>query len=118
MDPVPMAWELLPWSFVVDWFIPIGNYLAAKGLQTAITGSFVTTHVFKLESFGQKAKMTSSWVAFANHNGSKCSVKWTNISRTVSTTLSVPLPEFKSLEKVASWGHALNAVALLLTTKR
>lgn len=26
-NPLQVAWELLPFSFVADWFIPIGNYL-------------------------------------------------------------------------------------------
>lgn len=26
-DPLTLAWELLPWSFVIDWFIPIGNFV-------------------------------------------------------------------------------------------
>lgn len=34
LNPVSMAWELLPYSFVVDWFINIGNYLRA--LETAM----------------------------------------------------------------------------------
>lgn len=28
-NPALLAWELLPYSFVVDWFIPVGNYLAS-----------------------------------------------------------------------------------------
>lgn len=28
-NPALLAWELLPYSFVVDWFIPVGNYLQA-----------------------------------------------------------------------------------------
>lgn len=28
-NPAVLAWELLPYSFVVDWFLPIGNYLSA-----------------------------------------------------------------------------------------
>jgi len=27
-DPLTLAWELLPYSFVIDWFIPIGNFLS------------------------------------------------------------------------------------------
>lgn len=27
LNPALLAWELLPFSFVVDWFIPVGNYL-------------------------------------------------------------------------------------------
>lgn len=26
-NPALLAWELIPFSFVVDWFIPVGNYL-------------------------------------------------------------------------------------------
>lgn len=36
-NPALLAWELLPYSFVVDWFIPVGNYLqninASAGLR-------------------------------------------------------------------------------------
>jgi hypothetical protein len=28
-NPALLAWELLPYSFVVDWFLPVGNYLQA-----------------------------------------------------------------------------------------
>lgn len=29
LNPASFAWELTPWSFVVDWFVPIGPLLAA-----------------------------------------------------------------------------------------
>lgn len=36
-NPLTLAWELLPFSFVVDWFLPVGEYLeslsAFSGLQ-------------------------------------------------------------------------------------
>lgn len=36
-DPLAMAWEIVPWSFVFDWFMPVGNMLealnATKGLS-------------------------------------------------------------------------------------
>lgn len=35
-DPALLAWELLPYSFVMDWFVPVGTYLsnlsATRGL--------------------------------------------------------------------------------------
>jgi hypothetical protein len=27
LNPAAVAWELLPFSFVVDWFLPVGRYL-------------------------------------------------------------------------------------------
>jgi len=30
-NPFTVGWELLPWSFVVDWMIPIGDYIATWG---------------------------------------------------------------------------------------
>lgn len=36
-NPLQLAWELLPGSFIVDWFMPVGNYFeslsALQGLQ-------------------------------------------------------------------------------------
>jgi hypothetical protein len=29
INPLSIAWELSPYSFVVDWFIPVGNVLSA-----------------------------------------------------------------------------------------
>jgi hypothetical protein len=36
------------------------------------------------------------------------------VTRTVSTSLDVPLPSWKPLSQVASWKHCANAVALLV----
>jgi hypothetical protein len=37
INPLSVAWEVMPWSFAVDWFIPVGNVLeattASAGLQ-------------------------------------------------------------------------------------
>lgn len=37
LNPVSMAWELMPWSFVVDWFFNVGGYL--RDLETALAYS-------------------------------------------------------------------------------
>lgn len=28
-NPASIAWELVPWSFVIDWFVPVGEFLNA-----------------------------------------------------------------------------------------
>jgi len=47
INPALVAWNVLPWSFVFDWFIPVGTFLeavsATAGL-TFVTGSY-TRHI-------------------------------------------------------------------------
>jgi hypothetical protein len=37
LNPLSLAWELLPYSFVIDWFLPIGDYLAATTASAGMT---------------------------------------------------------------------------------
>lgn len=122
-DPLSVAWELLPYSFVIDWFIPIGNYLQARGLAQALTGTFVTTRTNRVEAGVVRGKIwkdpnppyaTTTWKIV----GSNYYFMRVIQDRTISTTLPVPLPSVKPLSKVASWQHAANAVALLSQLKR
>jgi hypothetical protein len=36
-DPLQIAWALVPYSFVVDWFIPVGNLLEGIGATRGLT---------------------------------------------------------------------------------
>jgi hypothetical protein len=44
-NPLSIGWEFTPWSFVVDWVIPIGSYLASLTALTGLTFSTGTRHV-------------------------------------------------------------------------
>lgn len=115
-DPASVVWELTPFSFVADWFIPIGNYLAARSLASALTGVFVTTKTRRVSCIYNGVPNTSnpivSTVWTTQPGGNYYSV---GVGRTVQSTLQVPLPTFKTLDKVASWQHCANAVALLVS---
>jgi len=108
-DPLSIAWEKIPYSFVADWFIPIGDYLGARGFASSLTGTFVTT-----------SKVSEA--RYVNGNGNFTVPKYIGdrgmtITRTISSSLSVPMPAFKALGKAASWAHCANAVALLTSKK-
>lgn len=111
IDPFTIGWELLPWSFVVDWFIPIGNFLQARGLSNRLVGTFVTST--KTEYF--IPKIVPALGSTTQFKGtcpySKQSV---NLTRSISTSLNVKMPEFKRLGDVPSWKRAANAVSLLV----
>lgn len=47
MDPELVAWEVVPFSFIVDWFLPVGNYLEARAFATRAKGKFVLTETWK-----------------------------------------------------------------------
>lgn len=36
-NPLSVAWEVIPWSFVIDWFVPVGNYLSGLDALTGVT---------------------------------------------------------------------------------
>jgi hypothetical protein len=116
MDPLPILWELLPYSFIVDWFIPIGNYLHGRGLASSLKGTFVTSHYQYFDS-GAMDKLKPGFFMQPGTINQFHSRK-VNVSRTVSTTLSVPTPGFKPLSSVPGWRRAANAVALVTQMHR
>lgn len=114
-DPSSVLWELTPWSFVADWFIPIGNYLTARGLAQAVSGTFVTTITRRESFFAQSGVPTASPQNDLQTEFNYRHMK-VQVARSVSSSLSTPKPQFKTLSQVASWRHAANAVALLVTS--
>lgn len=114
-DPLSVAWELLPYSFVIDWFIPIGNYLSARGLAQSLTGTFVTTFVSNYVGRGISSTQPQGSV---KNPAEKVFHRSVSMTRTVGTSLDVKPPSAKSLASTASWQHTLNAVALLVNLKK
>jgi len=106
LDPQLVAWELVPFSFVADWFIPIGSYLEARAISSAVVGKYVTTD----KKHGRTHPIDGEgYFPSANYT-----FKQTTMTRVISAAPKIPLPEFKSLDKVASWQHCANAIALLI----
>jgi len=109
-DPLSIAWEVVPYSFVVDWFLPIGTYLELWQSVPKLRGRFMTT-----VRIGQKAGLGKVLqpAGVPGYNGTTKSEEWFRIERTVSSSLDVPLPTFNSVPKALSPKHLLNAVALI-----
>ena len=47
-NPLSIVWERLPWSFVLDWFIPIGSYLELIGQIPFLKGRWMRTDVVEI----------------------------------------------------------------------
>lgn len=118
-NPASVAWELVPWSFAIDWFIPVGNFLQACTARAGM--SFVTG--------SRSRRLTHSWEgsyplrsvsglpdkldSFERGSGS---AKGIVVSRQVLGNF--PTPKIYSNPSPFSTTRAANAVALALTSQK
>lgn len=111
-NPLSLAWDLAPYSFVVDWFLPIGPALDAisafqglsfvRGYKTYFTESTVLLVVD--QSYSQAGGITYS--EKGNSFGKRVMV-----NRTALTSFPGPvIPRFKNPYSLV---HAANAAALI-----
>lgn len=101
VNPVSVAWELVPFSFIVDWFVNIGQFLALGtdflGLSTK--NSFTTTH------------MKGTWISRrASPFGQSEFAHWKTVRE-----VGISTPDL-TLKPVifTHWSRAATAIALLV----
>lgn len=104
VNPAAIAWELIPFSFLVDWFVPVGSFLDA---YSAFWGLSITNcHITRrLEIY--LAQNDYSWPMTIKEKG------W-RLQRDVVTNFPIPsvvarLPDLKSLA-----GKAASLTALTI----
>lgn len=105
LDPASVAWELVPYSFVVDWFLPIGNYLENLNALPFLTGEYHMTT--KYESSGTAQGKPPYTI------GASAQRYYSISNRGARTSgLQAATPSFKPLEKSLSPTHIWDAIAL------
>lgn len=116
-NPLLIAWELVPFSFVVDWFLPIGQALEQlnathglvfqKGYQTTRNVREVVTRISqeKLHIFTPGAR-TRGWDGFVKSSLS-------NAYQNRVLLNNFPNPTWPSFKDPRSVSHATSALALL-----
>lgn len=119
-NPLLLAWELLPWSFVIDWFMPFGNYLSSLDATLGLkfeTG-YVSIRIHEVTDrttvWAPKADRPDKYAYHIGKTMQKSSVD--SFERRLLTEFPSPvLPFFKN---PLSWEHALNGIALLAQFKK
>jgi hypothetical protein len=116
-NPLLVGWELVPYSFVVDWFIPIGGWLesldALLGYGTSSYSSTLLSRATWTEtgiSGSGPSTLGGKWITDNRFKGRK---RLVSVKRTVSS--SVPLPSLPRFKDPRSLGHMANGLALLAT---
>lgn len=116
-NPATIAWELMPWSFVVDWALPIGPWI--EGMDAMIGLDFVscseTVFVKGKSSLAQSYYKDSR---SGNPNGSVVSdfrlSSFESVSVSRSVLSDIPTAYFPYVKNPLSGQHVANALALLL----
>lgn len=113
-NPLLIGWELVPLSFVVDWFLPIGSYL--EGLD-ALLG-------YTKFSYSNSLLTKANWDGHGlgkldTGNGFYIENSYTESKRIVFLTRSasadVPFPRFPRFKDPRSLEHMANGLSLLAT---
>lgn len=109
-NPLEVAWELVPLSFVADWFVPIGDYLSALDAPMRFQHKGGVIGV-RRESKGSVSYDSSPEMTFVS---GKASI--TRIKVSVNPLTGTPIPSFPSLfvkPGMLSIPRMASAIALL-----
>jgi hypothetical protein len=113
---IPAAWELLPWSFLADYFSNIGDILTASIVSTKHLAYTNRTEVVRIRKFGNHKLVPGSapganWTFKASSGSSRFhELNKKTVNR--STDVDVPLPTLQ-LNFDLTGGQLANIDALL-----
>lgn len=115
-NPINLAWELIPFSFVLDWFLPIGPYLEALSAWDGLSfhSGYKTTFTRQdtrgvVNFHGQYASQLGSdrW------SWDRGSLTRQRVLLNRESLSSFPSPVVPSFKSGISTTHAINGLALL-----
>lgn len=116
-NPLIPIWEIVPWSFVVDWFLPVGQYLeqlSADHGWTFRNGCLsvleTNTEVAYKDSHAVRTDAALGWVYRTDRH---IEGNWKSVSFSRSLLAGFPTASLPRFKNPISVGHALNSIALL-----
>lgn len=117
-NPAGILWEIMPWSFVIDWVAPIGAFISAQNFALSVKGTFITTDwEYSRVSANSKSGPSAADPRYIVEEVYPTKNLAFSVNRTISSSLDVPLPEIKSsllggkpLERLANALSLLNGL--------
>lgn len=110
-NPINLFWEVLPYSFVVDWFLPIGPYLETLSSWDGLV--FVDGFQTQFTRKRHHGVIKAAWVNGNYDEEVAGAYEAEGISLNREKILSFPTATFPSLKNPFSVTHLLNGLALL-----
>lgn len=114
LNPVSIAWELMPYSFVIDWFVDVGTFL--RETETALINNvaFVNGYMTQLTAYDAKASLIGYYKSDNYTAHEYAASGWVKYRRLQRTTLgSYPLPNLPRFRYDLGSNRLLSAAALL-----
>lgn len=111
------AWELIPWSFIIDWALPIGEYLNNEDAFEGMEVVWCTRTLYSQETvsvnrqFGGRDNDGYVW----EPGEAGFVVIKTHVERTLRSVPPLPSPSFKN---PLSFQHGVNLLALISSLTR
>ena len=117
LNPATIAWELLPYSFVVDWFIPFGNYVNSWDATVGLSfkKGYVTTFLRGQHDFILTMNWTHKPSTWEVERGTGAG-RYEKIECKRTPLGSFPRLSFPGFKNPVSKAHLANAIALLRQT--
>lgn len=111
-NPLLLAWELVPYSFVVDWFIPVGNYLEQLTYAQGLTFKTGTESKRRVGVADTRLKVFSK--AWPNMSFDKSPTRHVLLtSKTRSVLTSFPYQRLPSFQPHLGVERALSGISLI-----
>lgn len=111
LDPLSVAWELMPLSSVADWFVPIGTYLRILGTIPYVKGVYRTSTKTLISAPACEALS-------ASRVGSNTRYKQVIFQRFAeSSSADIPKPTFRGFDQLYSSGWRVSSAAALLAQR-
>ena len=118
-NPINLAWELLPLSFVADWFLPVGNYFQSMSAWDGVTflgGSKVRFSKIRGDStFDYHGPHGAEPTIHVDHTATSRREEIRLIRDVISSFPSSVLPSFNGAG-IQAGNRAANAIALVVST--
>lgn len=126
LDPDQIAWEVTPWSFVIDWFVPVGEYIQALTATQGLVLDVVTTKLalagrWDITSVSPPSSLVDDDTKIPDTSGPDGGI-FSGVTGSYEgvwkeRTLSYEWPDpsrILHIKNPLSWSHGIESVALIV----
>lgn len=115
-NPTSVLWELTPWSFLFDYFLPFGTYLDNLAIIPKLKGRFLLTEKVQVDAVAiRPPPIINAGGGMTDLYGAPNERAYHTFTFTRTPTgyaPSVPLPSFRSLPEALSGRRIFTVIAL------